>query len=641
MNDKNTAQRHPVDLIMVEDSAVDTELITDALREAGLAAAVRRVEDEPALRAALDDRMPDAILSDWTLPDFSGRRAFAIAHERCPDVPFIFVTGTISESTAFEALREGANDYVFKHQLDHVGPALTRALNEAGAQRALRESESRLRTLLQTIPDMIWLKDTDGVYLLCNRMFERYFGAREADIAGKTDYDFVNRELADSFRDHDRQAMAAGKPSSSSEWVTCADNGRRALLDTIKAPMFDDSGNLIGVMGIARDITEHHNLEQQLRHAQKMEAIGTLAGGIAHDFNNILNVILGYGSMVLEGLRADQHLREKMNEVLVAADRATNLTKRLLMFSRKQDMEMKPVNVNDIILGIEKMLCRIIGEDILFAIELSGRDMNVLADSGQVEQVLMNLITNARDAMPHGGRLTISTGIKEVNSDVIANYEYDKTKTYALISVADTGEGVDSETLKKIFEPFFTTKGVGKGTGLGLAIAYGIIKQHNGYITVYSEPGQGTLFNIYLPLTEDTAVSGKQTEAPVAVKGGSETILVAEDDATIRYLNRIVLESFGYTVITAEDGEDAIAKFMENREKIQLSLIDIIMPKKNGKEVSDAIREVSPLTKILFTSGYAMDTISSHGPIESGAEFIQKPIRPQELLKKVRDMLDR
>jgi len=274
MTDFDTGQRGALDLIVVEDSPVDAELITDALKEARLMVVVRRVDDEPAFRAALDERLPDAIMADWTLPHFSGRRALVIANESCPEVPFIFVSGTILESTAIEALRQGATDYVYKNQLQQLGPALTRALDEARAQRSLLESEARLRTLVQTIPDLIWLKDTEGVYLSCNTGFERFFGAREADIIGKTDYDFVNKELADSFREHDRKAMAAGKPSINEEWLIFAEDGHRGLIETIKTPMSDGKGKLIGVLGVARDITERVLAQQAVeRERNRLDAI--------------------------------------------------------------------------------------------------------------------------------------------------------------------------------------------------------------------------------------------------------------------------------------------------------------------------------------------------------------------------------
>jgi len=372
-----------------------------------------------------------------------------------------------------------------------------------------------------------------------------------------------------------------------------------------------------------------------------MEAVGTLAGGIAHDFNNILNVIMGYGTMVMDNLEDGSPAKKDMNEVIAAAERAADLTKRLLVFSRKQVVDVKRININEIILGLQKLLVRIIRENIQFNLGLAVRNLIVVADAGQIEQVLMNLAANARDAMPEGGRLTISTGLAQVDEENITAFGYGKPGKYVLITVADTGQGMDSETQKKIFEPFFTTKCVGEGTGLGLAISYGIIKQHGGFITVYSEPEHGTVFKIYLPFSEEAASPDMKAAVAVPVKRGNETVLVAEDDPALRKLASIVLESFGYSVIPAEDGEDAITKFVENRERIGLVMLDVIMPKKSGKEAAEAIRKVSPHTKLLFSSGYTKDSITSKELTADDFDFILKPFRPKDLLRQVREILDR
>jgi signal transduction histidine kinase/CheY-like chemotaxis protein len=439
----------------------------------------------------------------------------------------------------------------------------------------------------------------------------------------------------------------AGMLDIPEESIETAKKGQR-LLHTRKICIMGNDGATKYLLGISEDITkrkhaeeENVKLEDQLRHAQKMEAVGTLAGGIAHDFNNILTVIIGYGSMIMDKLEGGSPLKRHMNDVLIAAEKAANLTKRLLVFSRKEIVEVTPVNVNELILGLQKMLVRIIRENIDFNLDLADKDLIVPADAGQIEQVLMNLAVNASDAMQASGRLTISTGLEELDEKHVAGYGYGMPGRYALITVTDTGMGMDAETREKIFEPFFTTKGIGEGTGLGLAISYGIIKQHGGYINVYSEPGQGTAFTIYLPLSEKAASPDRRMETDVSVKGGNETVLVAEDDASLRGLFRIVLESFGYSVISAVDGEDATTKFMENRERIDLVLIDMIMPKKNGKEVVNAIRKVSPLIKILYMSGYTMDIIKTEELADSDSVFIHKPLQPRDLLIKVREVLDR
>jgi PAS domain S-box-containing protein len=509
------------------------------------------------------------------------------------------------------------------------------------AERSLAEKEARLRILVETIPDLIWLKDADGIYLTCNKMFEQFFGAKEADIVGKTDYDFVNKELADFFREHDRKAMAAGKPSSNIEWITFASDGHRALLNTIKTPMCDSEGKLLGVLGIGRDITEYQKLEEQLRHSQKMEGIGTLAGGIAHDFNNILSAIIGYGHVTLMKMPKDDPLRMNIEHMLESADRAAALTQSLLTFSRKQIIDRKPVDLNNILKKVEKFLVRVIGEDVAVRLVLDEGVSTILTDAGQLEQVFMNLATNARDAMPNGGLFMIETSIIELDSEFIATHGYGKRGSYAMISVTDTGIGMNEETREKIFEPFFTTKEVGKGTGLGLAMVYGILKQNEGFINVYSEPGKGTTFRIYLPLITAAAEEGQREIEAEYPKGGTETILVAEDDPSLRKLTVLVLEQMGYTVIIANDGEEAVTKCIENKDRIELLLFDIIMPKKSGKEAYDEIRKVMPNVPVLFASGYSPVMLQEKALIEDGAALVYKPLSPQTLLKKVRAMLDR
>ncbi len=391
---------------------------------------------------------------------------------------------------------------------------------------------------------------------------------------------------------------------------------------------------------LQQEIVERCHLQAQLLQAQKMEAMGTLTGGVAHDFNNILTAIIGYGSLVRIGMKEDDPFRPYIKEILSAAEKATNLTLSLLAFSRKQIINPKPVNLSEIIRGIEKLLLRVIGEDVELRIMLNGEDLTIMADPGQIEQVLMNLCTNSRDAMPDGGLLTIETKIVTLDSEYIKTHGYGEIGKYALVSVTDTGIGMDENTRERIFEPFFTTKELGKGTGLGLAMAYGIIKQHNGYINVYSEPCKGTTFKIYLPLIK-SEIAGAEPDALPPPKRGSETVLVAEDEAAVRKLTRDVLEGYGYKAIEAEDGEDAINKFMENKEGIHILLFDLIMPKKNGKEAYEEISRIRPDIKAIFMSGYTADIIHKKGILEKGLNFISKPVSPDELLRRVREVLDK
>ena len=401
----------------------------------------------------------------------------------------------------------------------------------------------------------------------------------------------------------------------------------------------DADGRAIRMIGMNQDITERRQLEEQLFHSQKMEAIGQLAGGIAHDFNNILSAIIGYGSLMVMKMGQDDPHRQYADQILAAADRAADLTRSLLAFSRKQLINPQPVDLNQIVRRTDRFLHRIIGEDIDLKIPLSKEVLTVNADSGQIEQVLMNLAANSRDAMPSGGTLSIMTEVADLDADFIRTHGYGGPGRYARLSISDSGAGMDETTRKRLFEPFFTTKEVGKGTGLGLSIVYGIIKQHNGYINVYSEPGEGTTFNIYLPLI--CALIEKDVSSPDEIPaGGTETVLVADDDKMLRELTEKVLSQFGYTVITAADGREAVDKFNEFKETIKLVVMDVIMPNMNGKEAMDRIREISPASKVIFLSGYTSDIIHARGLLDEELEFISKPLSPLKFLQTVRKVLD-
>lgn len=388
-----------------------------------------------------------------------------------------------------------------------------------------------------------------------------------------------------------------------------------------------------------RDITERKKLLAQLLQSQKMEAIGHLVGGIAHDFNNILTAIIGFGSLLQNKITEADPMHEYVEHILASSYKAANLTHSLLAYSRKQVLAMAPADINIIVLGIQKILDRLIGEDIEFKAHADAEGLIVNVDIGQIEQVLLNLATNARDAMPDGGVLTISTEHTQIDSSFIQASGYGEVGIYAVLSVADTGVGMDEKTIEHIYEPFFTTKEVGKGTGLGLAMVYGIIKQHNGFINVYSRPGEGTTFKIYLPLVPaKEALFEKKDSAPVP--SGSETILLAEDDQSLRKVTKIYLENYGYKVLEAGNGEDALSVFSENNASIKLIVTDMIMPKMLGHEVYEKARMIRPDIKCLFMSGYSDDIIQKRGILKEGVNFISKPFGPYDLLRKVRKTLD-
>lgn len=407
--------------------------------------------------------------------------------------------------------------------------------------------------------------------------------------------------------------------------------------------MLNTISHCLNYLGLRKEIKkknqEKKKLENQLRHVQKMEALGTLTGGIAHEFNNMLTTIIGYGKLLQEEMNKDP-LQHYVDRILASSERACKLIKSLLAFSREQIIAPRPVKLNGIIKSVERFLIKIIGKDIKLMTTFKDENAIVMVDSGQIEQVLINLATNSRDAMPDGGYLTITTELVELDEEFLKTIKYKKPGRYALISVADKGAGMDEKTAGRIFEPFFTTKEVGRGTGLGLSIVYGIIEQHNGYIDVRSDLGKGTTFKIYLPVIKSD-VEEKKPSAITIPKGGTEAILLAEDDEEVRKLTKTVLDGFGYKVIEAVDGEDAIKKFMDDKDKIQLLILDIVMPKKNGKEAYNEIKKTKPNIKALFTSGYAKDIIHRKGFSEEGFSFISKPVLPRELLRKVREVLDK
>jgi len=508
------------------------------------------------------------------------------------------------------------------------------------AEKALQESEEKYRSLVENINIGIYRNtgDPQGKFIQVNPAMMKIFGYDSVD-------EFMKMNVSDLYKDQRERTLFIEEIAregfvKDKELLLEKKDGTPIWASVTAKVQYDKNGDIQWIDGVIEDITERKKLEGQLLQAQKLEAVGQLAGGIAHDFNNILTAIIGYAHFLKMGIKEDDPLRSDVDHILVATDRAENLTRSLLAFSRKQVINPRPSNLNEIIRNVQKLLFRVIGEDIELRTILTDKDITLIADPGQIEQVLMNLATNARDAMPNGGLLTIETDVMEMDEEHIMAHGYGQPGMYALVSVTDTGIGMDEATKARVFDPFFTTKEPGKGTGLGLSMAYGIIKQHNGYINVYSEPGKGTTFKIYLPLIKAKTEELKR-KLDNTLERGTETLLLAEDDTEVRNFTKTLLERFGYTVIEAVDGEDAISKFRGNKDRIKLLLLDVIMPKKNGKEVYETIRQIQTDARALFLSGYTADVIHKKGIIEEGLDFILKPISPNEFLRKVREILDR
>jgi nitrogen-specific signal transduction histidine kinase/CheY-like chemotaxis protein len=391
---------------------------------------------------------------------------------------------------------------------------------------------------------------------------------------------------------------------------------------------------------ISRDVTELKRLEEQFRQAQKMEAVGRLAGGVAHDFNNLLTGIIGYSEMVFRGLRADDPGRELLTEILKLGERATNLTRQLLAFSRKQVLQPQVVSLNALLIELRMLLGRLIGEDIELVLK-PGPELGLAkVDPGQFEQAVINLAVNARDAMPQGGRLVIETRDADLDEGHAAGLPEVRPGRYVLVSVSDTGQGMDEATRARIFEPFFTTKGPGKGTGLGLAMVYGFVKQSGGHVEVASEPGRGATFNVYLPRAEETVPWARSAQGLLTVPQGTETVLVVEDEDAVRNLARLTLQSNGYTVLEARDGYEAVWVAQQHPGPIHILVTDLVMPRMSGRQLADLLARARPQTRILFMSGHTDETVLRHGVVEASVAFLQKPFRPTDLARKVREVLD-
>ena len=502
-------------------------------------------------------------------------------------------------------------------------------------EEALLNAKEEWERTFDAITDPIMIVDTEHRIVKANKAMVVKLGFLPADTDRLICYEiFHGTDKPPPFCPHSK-LLADCRPHSVE--VEVGRLGGEFLV--VVSPLFGPDGKLQGSIHFARDITERKSLERQLQHSQKMEAIGTLAGGIAHDFNNILTAINGFGCLLKMHLAKEEPVTAYVDEIITGADRAAKLTRSLLTFSRKQEVYLKRTNLNDVVVGVEKMLRRLIREDIVLSSRLTLEGLVVMADAAQIEQVLMNLAANARDAICENGMITIGSKLVELSQEFRMAHGFGKPGRYALLTFTDSGAGMDEQTRLRIFEPFFTTKEVDKGTGLGLSVAYGIIKQHNGLITCYSEPGRGTTFRLYLPAIDEPAETGKHA-ADLPLPRGSETILLAEDDTQARHLSKLVLEKFGYRVFEAANGDEAVAQFMAHKDEIRIALLDLIMPQKNGKEVSRFIEQIKPGTKVIFISGYTADIFNKEEMFEEGINFLSKPLLHKELLVTVRTLLD-
>jgi two-component system cell cycle sensor histidine kinase/response regulator CckA len=639
LNAKDERPMNSYPILHLEDNPIDAMVVHSHLASSGLSFEILQVETELDYISALENESFALILADYTLPTFNGLSALRMAREKCRNTPFIVISGTIGDDLAVETLNQGATDYVLKSCLGRLIPVVTRALMESEerfakrqAKKALRDAEEQMRFIVERIPAVLWTTDRElrftsiqGAGLTSEEWETSRIGMSLIKSAAQ-------QEDITPVKEH-LEALAGNKVA----YHVCV-NGKD--YQSHVAPLTSSKGEILGCIGLAVDVTEQKALESQMRQAQKMEAVGRLAGGIAHDFNNMLTVITGYSDLTLLKLDPNDPLRNNLDEVIKACDRAAGLTRHLLAFSRKQVLKPRVLNLNTTLSEMNKMMPPLIGEDVQLVIELCPDLGRVKADSGQIEQIIVNLAVNARDAMPLGGELTIRTSNEVLDGEFAGRFESVQSGRYVRLTVSDTGHGINPENLRQIFEPFFTTKEVGKGTGLGLSTVYGIVKQSGGYISVDSEVGHGTTFKIYLPQVDEEAGGIVASPKPTALLPGKETVLLVDDDNHVRSIAAMALERSGYEVLTAANGGEGLLLCERYASKIDLLLTDVVMPGMSGQELSSRLLKLRPCTRVLYMSGYLENAIVHHGVIEDGLDFIEKPFSPEALTRKIREVLD-
>jgi hypothetical protein len=629
-------------ILLIDDSSDDRVLIRRALTQEFAALEVAEVGDAEALERALNAQPFDLVITDYNLGFTDGFTLLDALKTRWPDCPVILCTGTLSEEIAVAALRKGLDDYVLKDPQRSLRlPAAARSAVEHARQRAAaRAAEVRYQALFEGAPVGLVQSRRDGRMLAANPAAARIWGY--PDVAS---FLRINaRALYTNPEDRDRLVaiLESGDTVHNFEIQGRRCDGTLAWVNASVQPMRDTGGRLLHYECSVQDITERKQLEAQLRQAQKIEAIGQLAGGIAHDFNNLLTVIGGRSSLLLQKLRADDPARREVELIEKTAQRAAGLTRQLLAFSRKQVLEPKPLDLNALVAGVAPMLKRLIGEHIEVVTVPGGGLGHVMADPGQVEQVVMNLVVNARDAMPDGGMVKIETASGAAQEAALHAQGHVPPGRYVTLSVQDTGCGMDALTLARIFEPFFTTKEPGRGTGLGLSTVHGIVHQSGGYIGVDSARGRGTTFTIYLPrITEPTNATEAPKGSPRDLMRGTETVLLVEDDEELRRLASEILKMCGYTVLETGDPLEALTIGEQRRRAIDLLLTDMVMPAMSGSELAQRLGTMCPGLRVLYMSGYTDEMLAADVASELARAFLRKPFTPHDLARKVREALAR
>jgi two-component system cell cycle sensor histidine kinase/response regulator CckA len=593
--------------------------------------------------ALMEETTYDVVLYDYQSGDGAALRLVQEIRRNSPAVPVAFLGDHVDEESVATAIRAGAALCLPAASLNQssVHSAICSAIDVYCKERQRQKAEgmlSKLWSAVEQTADMVAITDRSGVMEYVNPAFEALTGYSRAEAIGRTLRILKSRQQAPGLYQEMWRTILAGEVFRGIV-VNCKKGGETFVAEKTITPLRDTGGEITHFISTDRDITERRRLESQLQQAQKMDAIGRLAGGVAHDFNNLLMVISAYAELMLDSLAGEHPLRRNVEEIMGPAHRAADLTHQLLAFGRKQMQALQVLDLNAIVQEIGRMLPRLIGEDIQLNM-VAGKDVGrVKADRVQIEQVVMNLAANARDAMPHGGTLTIETGAVRLDEAYVQKHSMVPAGDYVLLTVTDSGQGIAPEHLPHIFEPFYTTKKEGKGTGLGLATVYGIVKQSSGFIWVYSELAMGTTFKIYLPRVRREVSKLPPGQPAEIIPRGSETLLLVEDEKAVRAAAREFLGLSGYTVLEAENGEDGLRVARDYLGHIHLMVTDVIMPRMGGAKLAEQLAAERPQMKVLFLSGYAESTILQHGAIDMAARFLQKPFTLTSLARKIREIL--
>jgi PAS domain S-box-containing protein len=640
----------PLRILHLDDSPDDQELVRRRLESEWAAARITPVQSPTEFETALRGEPFDVILSDYTLPGYDGSAALRLAQQYCPEVPYIFVSGTIGEERAIDSIKLGATDYVLKDRLDRLPVAIRRALHEVRERRrrreaetALRESEERFRLMAENIREVFWTRRVDDFALVyVSPAYGQIWGRPAAELYADPQAWFASINPEDrAAAESSLRGVSGGSPCQLEYRILRPDGSWRWIEDRAY-PVQGGDGRIERVVGVSVDITERKELETRLLQAQKMEAIGQLAGGLAHDFNNVLTVIIGYARLLLDREGMPPAFVEPISQMFTAGSRAAGLTRQLLLFSRRQPADRRPIDLNTVVDEMGAMLCRLITETIGLRLEPSPSALVVDADAVMLEQVLMNLALNARDAMPEGGTLLIRVHSVEFGADEARRRREARAGKFACMTVTDTGCGIAPENLSKIFEPFYTTKEAGRGTGLGLATVYGIVKQHDGWIEVDSTPGKGTTFHVFLPLSLRPLPDALTQPARLyGGMGSSETILLIEDETAVREFAVAVLRGTGFRVLQASNGAEALETWKWHRTRIALVFTDVVVPQcASGIALAERFRAEKPTLKVVLTSGYGAAEPDRKLEQPLGMRFLPKPYRPSALADAIRAALD-